>query len=511
MEELVEKLGEGMRLLEGEKASIVITEDDTADQRLRNGRCLVGRIMSERRVQKEAFKAFMARLWKTTGKVAFKELEDNFWLLEFSSEAEKKRVQEGCPWLFDRNILILKEVEDNTPPAQMDFSKSPCWIQVRDIPLICINKEVGNKIGETIGEVEEVDISGEGPGRGCSLRIKVHIDITKPLDKGRALWLNGKMVWVNFRYEKLPHFCFNCGRIFHNKEQCSDQKGPSQENDEAPKRWGTWLRAEEVRFTQGKMRPGGGRASSPLQKSFIDQKGGDNGGEAAPGDQQEAERGEPQDQQGGDPNKSVRSHSIGNDIEKQILQSILRREVRDTKAAETGHTQSPNRRCDFMELMLTSDLLDKADYPLVHEESFTKADGDRTQEAIVGDSVYIDSVTANIGPTGGLGVGKEGNQHLEDGSGMGLDPQGTDSGYAMADIEGDNSGQGKGPIRRWKRRIRSSSLSPDQTRGGKRGSVQAGIGEGEDSTEGGKKARLDVETGIDLAWAEAGFQPRQPQ
>jgi hypothetical protein len=53
MEELVGKLGEGMRLSEGEKASIVITEDDTADQRLRNGRCLIGRIMSDRRVQKE--------------------------------------------------------------------------------------------------------------------------------------------------------------------------------------------------------------------------------------------------------------------------------------------------------------------------------------------------------------------------------------------------------------------------------------------------------------------------
>jgi hypothetical protein len=233
MEELVEKLGESMRLLEGENASIVITEDDTADLRLRNGHCLIGRIMSERRVQKEAFRAFMAWLWKTTGKVAFKELEDNFWLIEFSSKTDKKRVQEGCPWLFDRNILILKEVEESTPPAQMDFSKSPCWIQVRDIPLICMNKEVGYKIGESIGKVEDVDVSGEGTGRGSSLRIKVHIDITKPLDRGRALWLNGKMVWVNFRYEKLPHFCFNCGRIFHNKTQCSDNKGPKQKAEDA--------------------------------------------------------------------------------------------------------------------------------------------------------------------------------------------------------------------------------------------------------------------------------------
>jgi hypothetical protein len=265
MEELVGKLGEGMRLLEGEKASIVITEDDTADQRLRNGRCLIGRIMSNRRVQKEAFKAFMARLWKTTGKVVFKELEDNIWLLEFSSEADKKRVLEGCPWLFDRNILVLREVEESTPPAQIDFSLSPCWIQVRDIPLICMNKEVGSKIGGTLGKVEEVDISGEGPGRGSSLRIKVQIDITKPLERGRALWLNGKMVWVNFRYEKLPHFCFNCGRIFHNMEQCSDRKEARQNGEEDLKRWGTWLRAEEVRSTIVRKWSGNGSMSPPPQ------------------------------------------------------------------------------------------------------------------------------------------------------------------------------------------------------------------------------------------------------
>jgi hypothetical protein len=332
--------------------------------------------MSERRVQKEAFKAFMARLRKTTGRVAFKELEDNFWLLEFSSEADKKRVQEGCPWLFDRNILVLREVEESTPPTQMDFSKSPCWIQVRDIPLICINKEVGNKIGETLGKVEEVDVSGEGPGRGSSLRIKIHIDITKPLERGRALWLNGKMVWVNFRYEKLPHFCFNCGRIFHNMEQCSESKESRQEGEEAPKRWGTWLRAEEVRSTQGRKWPGNGRVSSPLRQEANEQRGADGGGEAASDDKQE-KRGETPDHQGGDSNKPVSSHSIGNDTEKQILQSILRKEVRDTKAAVTGQPQSPNRRCDLMELMPTSDQLEKANYPPVNEGITRKSTGDK--------------------------------------------------------------------------------------------------------------------------------------
>jgi len=97
MEELVDKLGGGMSLLEGEKTGIMITEDDTTDLRMRSGRCMVGRVMSERRIQKDAFRALMARLWKTSGTVVFKELHENIWLIEFSSEADKRRVQEGRP------------------------------------------------------------------------------------------------------------------------------------------------------------------------------------------------------------------------------------------------------------------------------------------------------------------------------------------------------------------------------------------------------------------------------
>jgi len=136
MEELVEKLGDSMRLLEGEMTSILITEDDTTDMRMKSGRCLIGRIMSKKMIQKEAFRALMACLWKTSGNVVFKELHDNIWLIEFSTEANKRRVHEGCPWLFDRNVLVLKEVDESIPPVQMDFSKSPFWIQVHDIPLI---------------------------------------------------------------------------------------------------------------------------------------------------------------------------------------------------------------------------------------------------------------------------------------------------------------------------------------------------------------------------------------
>lgn len=57
----------------------------------------------------------MQRLWKTADSTVFKELDENLWLIEFSIEGDKRHVLEGWPWLFDRSVLVLKEVEESIP------------------------------------------------------------------------------------------------------------------------------------------------------------------------------------------------------------------------------------------------------------------------------------------------------------------------------------------------------------------------------------------------------------
>jgi hypothetical protein len=269
MEELIEGVCSSMKLLDKEKAGILITEDDTAELRMRSGRCLVGRIMSERKIQKEAFRTLMARLWKTRGDVAFKELDVNLWLIEFSNGDDKRRVLEGRPWLFDRNILVLKEVVEDVAPVQMDFSSSLFWIQVHDMPLICMNREVGYKIGASIGVVEEVDVTGEGVGWGRCLRIRVEVDITKPLERGRVLDLNGKPIWVSFRYEKLPYFCHFCGRIVHDKESCDGKRGFRQNAGDTSRQWGSWLQADDLRSYKGHFWTGGERSDWQRRGVFV--------------------------------------------------------------------------------------------------------------------------------------------------------------------------------------------------------------------------------------------------
>ena len=83
-----------------------------------------------------------------------------------------------------------------------------------------MTKEVAENICDIIGEVHKSAnaITDEG---GHFIQVRVMIDITLPLCKGRVITLeNGSKHWVQFRYEHLPNLCFWCRRLNHVDKNC---------------------------------------------------------------------------------------------------------------------------------------------------------------------------------------------------------------------------------------------------------------------------------------------------
>jgi hypothetical protein len=113
------------------------------------------------------------------------------------------------------------------------------------MPLGCMNRAVGLKIGASMGCVEDVTVADDDVGWGQCLRIRMAIDLYQPLDRGRALILSGKSCWVSFRYEKLLVFCFRWGIILHQLEGCTVKITKKQSHMEGMPTWGSWLRARE--------------------------------------------------------------------------------------------------------------------------------------------------------------------------------------------------------------------------------------------------------------------------
>lgn len=116
---------------------------------------------------------------------------------------------------------------------------------MHDMPLICMNKGVGTRIGESLGDLEDIDVAGDGIGWGRCLRLRVNIH--KPLESGRALNLGRKTYWVTFKYEKLLLFCYNCGRILHGGCGCDKRSSQRRHEEDGVKPRGVSLQVEDLR------------------------------------------------------------------------------------------------------------------------------------------------------------------------------------------------------------------------------------------------------------------------
>lgn len=122
---------------------------------------------------------------------------------------------EGKPWLFDSSLLSLKAIDGCTLPLKMDFSKKKLWIQLYNLPLGCMNADVGMQIGKSIGTVVKCDIDEDGIAWGKVIHVCIELDLQHTITQGRTINIKGNRLWVPLTYEKLPRVCFRCKKLIH--------------------------------------------------------------------------------------------------------------------------------------------------------------------------------------------------------------------------------------------------------------------------------------------------------
>lgn len=146
------------------------------------------------------------------------------------------------PWTFDQNLLAMRRLETGDDPATVSLNWSSFWIQVHNLPNGFMSERFAKVVGDSVGFFEATDPRNfEGP-RKTFMRVRVRINIERPLrvrmkmKKPGADWF-----WVDFRYERLPSFCFHCGVIGHGDRFCPVAFEKEEMGKEKP--YGPWLRA----------------------------------------------------------------------------------------------------------------------------------------------------------------------------------------------------------------------------------------------------------------------------
>ena len=208
------------------------------------GPVLIGKFCTKRKINLESVARVLKSVWRAEHNFEVSDLGDNKVMFLFQSKDDLDRVLLLSPWSFDKYLLILHKLVRGEAVKDIKFDRSPFWIQLHGLPTMCQTKEVGMSVGVTLGEVVKVDANGKGFCLGNCLRIRVILDVSLPLCRGRKVRLGEYgLKWVDFRYERLPIFCYLCGKVDHDERDCLQWIRSNVTLRTEEKQFGPWLRA----------------------------------------------------------------------------------------------------------------------------------------------------------------------------------------------------------------------------------------------------------------------------
>ena len=149
---------------------------------------------------------------------------------------------------YEKQLVLLQNFEGDKDPKDIIFQWSPFWVQMYNLPLKHRTRETGLAIGASLGEVLEVNVADLGVQWGKCLRVRVMIDVTRRLIRGRKTKVeDGVDWWVLFKYEHLPNFCYRYGLLEHDLKECPKSKGEARNTVMADLQYGAWMRGDPVK------------------------------------------------------------------------------------------------------------------------------------------------------------------------------------------------------------------------------------------------------------------------
>lgn len=101
------------------------------------------------------------------------------------------------------------------------LSLAAVWIQIYHLPIELWSGEILEQVASQFGRVLKVDDFTIDRSRDKFARICVELDLEQPLQPRTWVKYGGFSSFVLVLYEKIPVFCYRCGKIGHGKAHCS--------------------------------------------------------------------------------------------------------------------------------------------------------------------------------------------------------------------------------------------------------------------------------------------------
>ncbi|KAK4283917.1 hypothetical protein QN277_000818 [Acacia crassicarpa] len=230
------------------KSNQVVLELDDDPQQW--GGTLVGKISTSKNLNIPAVTSMIKKGWKLDEELEIHELDRDklIFRFHFKNVSDYARILKGRPWSVQGFLLNLQVWENFMVLQDVNFKEVPFWVQFHGLPVEAFNNANARILGDTVGRAvmfEQPKI--EGRMDRSFIRIRSLIRVDTPLVSG--FWIPRKGLepaWISVKYERLPVFCYYCGRLNHDGRRCKEASVQLL-GEEAVKEFGNWLSTSTVK------------------------------------------------------------------------------------------------------------------------------------------------------------------------------------------------------------------------------------------------------------------------
>uniref|UniRef100_A0A803PIJ2 Reverse transcriptase domain-containing protein n=1 Tax=Cannabis sativa TaxID=3483 RepID=A0A803PIJ2_CANSA len=188
-----------------------------------NSFCLIFKLLSPRTAKPAWIEKAMSEAWTLRFPAQITEYHSGLFLATFQCDGDRRRVLEEQPWNFDKFLIVFTHPDVSPTPTPESIRYTPFWIQAHHIPFGRRSPQLAQFIADELGDLIEIYPLSLLENSGPFLRIRVLLDITRPLRRGMTIRYRSihEPKWISFKYESLPKFCYFCGLMDHTYNRCS--------------------------------------------------------------------------------------------------------------------------------------------------------------------------------------------------------------------------------------------------------------------------------------------------
>lgn len=146
--------------------------------------------------------AALNAIWRPSVPANVFAVGDSIFMAGFENAVDCNKILAHQPWHFSNSLMVFKKAVGNERISDLILNEVSFWVQIHGLKLQLQTRYVGQLLGNKIGRVLEVDCTANALAWGKCLRVRILLNVYKPLIRGTILDFNVVTTYMVFRCKK---------------------------------------------------------------------------------------------------------------------------------------------------------------------------------------------------------------------------------------------------------------------------------------------------------------------